>query len=80
MTKEEMMQSGRDLYLYELSEQADQENNDFDALWQSIYDVCQLATYGILGDFEQEDIDEALQWLKTCQNQTVKYKDTEIYF
>ena len=34
------------MYAYEESEKSDEETGDFDALWQSLYDVCQLATYG----------------------------------
>ncbi len=80
MTKEQAMCKAHEMYLYEISEQADQTNGDFDALWQSMYDVCQLATYGILDDLQQEEIDEALIWLKETQSLTELYQDTEIYF
>ncbi|MCD7808201.1 MAG: hypothetical protein LUH02_02580 [Erysipelotrichaceae bacterium] len=79
MNKEEAIKKAHNMYAYEISEQADQENNDFDALWQSIYDVLQVATYGIV-DMEQDEIDEAMSWLKETQSMTEKYKETEIWF
>ncbi len=79
MNKEEAIKKAHNMYAYEISEQADQENNDFDALWQSIYDVLQVATYGIV-DMEQDEIDEAMSWLKETQDMTEKYKETEIWF
>lgn len=79
MTKEEAILKAHDMYAYEESEKTDIETGDFDDLWQSLYDVCQLATYGIL-DLEQEDIQEALEWLEITQSMTTKYKETQIYF
>ncbi len=79
MTIKEAMKQAHEMYAYEVSEQADRDNQNFDALWQSIYDVCQLATYGIL-DLEEEEINEALQWLKETQSMTKDYQSTEIYF
>lgn len=80
MTKEEAKQKAHMMYAYEVSEQADSETNDFDALWQSMYDVCQIATYGILEDIEQDEIEEAIQWLKETQSLTKLYQDKDIYF
>ena len=80
MTKEEAVQKAHRMYAYEISEQSDNETDDFDALWQSLYDVCQIATYGILEDIEQDEIDEALQWLKDTQSLTQLYQDKYIYF
>lgn len=80
MTKQEAIVQAHAMYVYECSEQADKETNDFDALWQSIYDVCQIATFGILEDIEEDEIQEALKWLKDTQIFTEKYKNTEIYF
>ncbi|MCD7892317.1 MAG: hypothetical protein LUG60_01320 [Erysipelotrichaceae bacterium] len=79
MNKEEAIKKAHNMYAYEISEQADMENNDFDALWQSIYDVLQVATYGIV-DMEQDEIDEAMQWLRETQSMTTNYKETEIWF
>lgn len=79
MTKEDAVKRAHNMYAYEESEQADQENHDFDALWQSLYDVCQLATYGVL-DLTDEDIQETKSWLKETQSMTAKYLETEIYF
>ncbi|UTY38426.1 hypothetical protein NMU03_12280 [Allocoprobacillus halotolerans] len=61
------------------SEQADEKTHDFDDLWQSLYDVCQLATYGIV-ELTQEEIDEAIAWLKQTQPLTKQYQETDIYF
>lgn len=80
MTKEEAIQQAHEMYAYETSEKADQDNQDFDALWQSLYDVCQLATYGIIDDIEDDEIKEAICWLKETQPMTKNYKKTEIYF
>lgn len=61
------------------SEQTDEKTHDFDDLWQSLYDICQLATYGIV-ELTQEEIDEAINWLKDTQMLTEQYQETEIYF
>jgi len=79
MTKEDAVQLAHAMYAYEVSERADQDNHSFDALWQSLYDVCQLATYGIL-DLDKDEIQEALDWLKATQLMTKDYQTTEIYF
>lgn len=79
MTKEEAVLKAHDMYAYEESEKAEQENGDFDALWQSLYDVCQLATYGIL-DLEEDEINEVRDWLKETRSLTKLYQETEIYF
>ncbi|MCD7840559.1 MAG: hypothetical protein LUG46_08055 [Erysipelotrichaceae bacterium] len=79
MNKEEAIKQAHQMYAYEISEQADSENHDFDALWQSIYDVLQVATYGIV-DMEQDEIDEAMAWLRETQAMTENYKETEIWF
>lgn len=79
MTKEEAIKKAHEMYAYEESERSDEETGDFDALWQSIYDACQLGSYGIL-DFMDDEIEEAREWLKETQSMTKKYKETEIYF
>ena len=79
MTKEEAVKAAHEMYAYEISEQADETTGNFDDLWQSIYDVLQVATYGIV-DMEDDEIKEAMDWLKETQSMSEKYKETEIYF
>ena len=79
MSKEEAVKLAHEMYAYEISEQADENTGNFDDLWQSIYDVLQVATYGIV-DMEDDEIKEAMDWLKETQSMSEKYKETEIYF
>ena len=79
MNKEEAVKLAHDMYAYEISEQADVNTGDFDDLWQSLYDVAQLGSYGIV-DLEEEEVKETVDWLKKYQSLTTKYLDTEIYF
>ena len=79
MSKEEAVKLAHEMYAYEISEQADENTGNFDDLWQSIYDVLQIATYGIV-DMEDDEIKEAMDWLKETQSMSEKYKETEIYF
>ena len=79
MSKEEAVRLAHEMYAYEISEQADENTGNFDDLWQSIYDVLQVATYGIV-DMEDDEIKEAMDWLKETQSMSEKYKETEIYF
>ena len=80
MTKEEAIKIGHAMYAYEISEQADIESQNFDDLWQSIYDICQLSHFHILEDLESDELDQAITWLKETQSLTKKYQETEIYF
>ena len=79
MTKEEAIIKAHAMYAYEESEKSDEETGDFDAFLQSLYDVCQLATYGVL-DFDEDEINEAREWLKETRHMTKHYQETEIYF
>lgn len=79
MNIEEAVKLAHDMYAYEISEQADANTGDFDDLWQSLYDVAQLGSYGIV-DLEEEEVKETVDWLKKYQTLTKKYLDTEIYF
>lgn len=79
MSKEEAIKQAHEMYAYEISEQTDQKTGLFDDLWQSMYDVCQLATYDIL-DLEEDEIEELKDWLKQTQSFTKDYQQTEIYF
>lgn len=36
MTKDEAIQKAHDMYVYEISQQTDQQSGDFDDLWQSL--------------------------------------------
>lgn len=80
MNKEQAKQTAHEMYVYEISEQTDQKTGNFDDLWQSIYDICQLATYGIIDDLVEEELNEAMEWLKDTQHLTKNYQNTEIYF
>lgn len=82
-TIEQMIEKGRQLVLYQESEQADQKTNEniLDALWQSIYDVCKLIALGIIEDDEEdEDFQEALHWLEITQSATILYQDESLTF
>ena len=62
------------------SEKADEKDSSFDALWQSIYDVCQIASYGIIDTVEEDELQEAIEWLKETQSLTTLYKDFQMLF
>ena len=68
--------------VYQESEQSDikAEEKAFDALWQSIYDVCKLINFGIIDDITQEEFEEAYSWLKATQSLTEDYQDFELEF
>lgn len=70
------------LVVYEESEKGDlKAENKFDALWQSIYDVCSLVHCGILDEFlSEEEYLEGVKWLKKYQNLTKDYQDKELEF
>lgn len=80
---EELIKEGRELVLYEESEQADlkAQTDILDALWQSIYDLCRLIHLSIIeGDSQDEDVVTAIAWLKKSQTLTKHYKNQEIDF
>lgn len=79
MTKEEAMKSGRELDVYLDSEMADEKTGALDDLWQSIYDVVQLCTGGIM-ESDPMEIEAALQWLKEVQPLTKDYKTLSLDF
>jgi hypothetical protein len=80
MDKSEAIKKAHEMYVYEESEQADQESGLFDDLWQSIYDVCQIASFGIIDTVEEDELQEAIEWLKETKSLTEHYKDLEINF
>ena len=79
---QEAFKTGRQLVAYQESEQADIQKcveNEFDALWQSIYDVCALVYRDILDELlNEEEYYEAVSWLKTYQDLTKDYQEMEI--
>lgn len=79
-TIENATKIGKGMYVYQESEQADLIDSSFDSLWQSIYDVCQVASYGIIDTIEDDELKEAIDWLKDTQELTTKYKELDIYF
>ena len=69
------------LAAYEESEQSDikTDENKFDALWQSIYDVCSLVKFGILDELlSEEEYIEGIAWLKKYQHLTKDYQEREL--
>ena len=58
----------------------DAKDHQFDALWQSIYDVCKLIKFGIIEDITEEEFEEAYAWLKTTQSLTEDYQELELEF
>lgn len=69
--------------VYEESEKSDikTEENKFDALWQSIYDVCSLVKFGILDELlSEEEYLEGIEWLKKYQYLTIEYQEKKLEF
>lgn len=79
---EKAIQTGRSLSLYDDCEQADQEKEEqvFDYLWQSLYDVYKLAHFGIIEDVDKTELEATVDWLCKYQAYTDKYKDVSIPF
>lgn len=80
MDKEKAIELAHNMYVYETSEKADEKDQSFDSLWQSIYDVVQVASFGIIDDVEEDELEEAIQWLKDTKHFTKKYKDNVVEF
>lgn len=80
--RENAMNIAHEFVVYQESEQADIDAVDkvFDALWQSIYDVCKLVKYGIIDDITEDEFDEAYSWLKTTQPLTEDYQNLDLEF
>ena len=78
--REQASQIAHEFIVYQESEQADIDAKDhqFDALWQSIYDVCKLIKFGIIEDITEEEFEEAYAWLKTTQSLTEDYQELDI--
>ena len=73
------MRTGHELDIYVDSEMSDEKTGKLDDLWQSIYDLVQVATYGIVEE-DEEELRKAIAWLKEVQPLTDQYQDTDIYF
>lgn len=81
MTKEEILLKGRQLAVYELSEQADlKEEDPIDGLWYSLYDVCKLVHYDILEGVSQKEWQETVAFLKEIQPMTTSYQNFKFEF
>lgn len=80
--REKALAIAHEFVVYQESEQSDikAEEKVFDALWQSIYDVCKLINFGIIDDITQEEFEEAYSWLKATQSLTEDYQDFELEF
>ena len=80
--REQASQIAHEFIVYQESEQSDikAEEKVFDALWQSIYDVCKLIKFGIIEDITEEEFEEAYAWLKTTQSLTEDYQEFELEF
>ncbi|MBM6880911.1 hypothetical protein H5999_11575 [[Clostridium] spiroforme] len=79
--KQEMEKAGS-YVVYLESEQADLDDHEhpFDAMWQSIYDVCKLVKFGIIDDITQEEFEEGYKWLVETKSLTENYQDFEMEF
>lgn len=80
---EEATKLAHKLVVYEESEQGDNRDveNSFDALWQSIYDVCSLVHYQVLDELlSEEEYLEGVKWLKKYQYLTKEYKEKYLEF
>lgn len=80
--KKDAIQKAHELAVYLESEMADQKetNHPMDALWQSIYDVCQLASSGIIDTIKPEELQAGITWLKENQKETKEYKNFTLNF
>ena len=79
--KEKATKLAHELVAYIESEQSDLKasDNEFDALWQSIYDVCMLVHFNILDELlSEEEYLEGVTWLKDYQHLTKDYQDKEL--
>lgn len=79
MSKEEVINKGHELDVYLDSEQSDQKTGSLDDLWQSIFDVVQLADGGII-ESDPREIRDAIIWLKDARPLTEDYREKKIPF
>lgn len=80
--RRQAMKVASEFVVYQESEQADLNTDEkqFDAMWQSIYDVCKLVKFGIIDDITQEEFDEAYTWLLATQSLTDDYRNYNMEF
>lgn len=73
----ELLQEGRALYAYEISgqyDQDDQKDEELEGVWCSVYDIVNLADFGIIDPLEKEDLEEAVAWLLKAQPSTKSHQ------
>lgn len=78
--REQAAQIAHEFVVYQESECADEKEHSFDALWQSIYDMCKLIHFEIIDGFSEEEYQEAYKWLKQYQELTEDYQDFQMEF
>lgn len=80
--RQQAMKTAKEFVVYQESEQADLDAREkkFDAMWQSIYDVCKLVKFKIIDDITQDEFDEAYAWLLATQSLTDDYQNYNIEF
>lgn len=79
MTIAEAIKQGHELDVYLDSEMSDRESGSLDDLWQSIFDVLQLAAGGII-ESDPRELTAGLVWLEKTQSLTKDYVEKKIPF
>ena len=75
---EVLLAKGRSLYAYEISGQYDlneMKNELLDGVWCSIYDVLKLAHFEIIDPLDEEDFNEAYDFLKEAMPYTKDHQN-----
>lgn len=73
----------KELYAYEISGQYDLKemaDEPEDGIWCSIFDVCKLASYGIIEPLEKEDFDQAVDFLEASKIFTKHHQKDVVAF
>lgn len=81
--KDALLERGRALYAYEISGQYDTEEMQdeiFDGVWCSIYDVLKLAHFGIIDPLDETDFQEAYAFLKEAMPYTEHHQQDVFEF
>lgn len=78
--RQQEMEKASTFVVYLESEQAKDSEHPFDAMWQSIYDVCKLVNFGIIDDITKEEFEEGYKWLVKTKCLTDNYQDFEMEF
>ena len=80
---EDILQAGRDLYVYEISGKYDQDemkNEPVDGVWCSIYDVLKLVKFEIIDPLDDEDFKEAYDYLVRAKPYTKNHQNDVFEF